>query len=396
MKVFDLAIIGGGLAGCSTALHARKKGASVILLERGRCGGQASGVNYGGVRQQGRHPAELPLARRSRGIWGNLYTLVGCDCEFIATGHLKLARNDGDMVDLVAHQAIAADHGITIELLDRADLRRRFPYIGDRFYGASLCAEDGQANPRLAAPAFARAARQLGADVQEECPVEHAVLSPFGFEIHVTGQDTPIRAHRLVNTAGAWGANVARWFGDSVREDVMAPNMCVTEPIAPLIGPNLGICGGGIYIRQASGHGSIIFGSGVGIADRDALRARPLAAVTMDAAKAAIDMVPALANVLVVRSWTGIEGRMSDNLPVVGPSPTVPNLYHAFGFSGHGFQLGPAVGAVLAELAIDGGSPTCLAGLSMTRFAGVPDPAATSPPANKVQPKRKGNNTDEK
>lgn len=379
MTVFDLAVIGGGLAGCSAAFHARKKGASVVLLERGRCGGQASGVNYGGVRQQGRHPAELPLAKRSRGIWGELDNLIGCSCEFVATGHLKLARNDQDMVELVAHQAIAADHGITLEILDRANLRHRFPYIDNRFSGASLCAEDGQANPRLAAPAFARAARQLGAVVREACPVEDAALSPVGFEILVAGDNRPIRARRLVNTAGAWGAKIAGWFGDNVKEEVMAPNMCVTEPIGPLIGPNLGICGGGLYVRQAAGHGSIIFGSGLGIADRDSLRARPLAAVTMEAAKAVIDMIPALANVLVVRSWTGIEGRMPDGLPVVGPSPTTSNLYHAFGFSGHGFQLGPAVGAVLAELAIDGSSPTSLAGLSMTRFSKIPDPAAVNP-----------------
>ena len=64
--IYDVAIIGGGLPGCSAALHLRQRHASVVLLERRRCGSQASGVNYGGVRQQGRHEAELPLARRSR------------------------------------------------------------------------------------------------------------------------------------------------------------------------------------------------------------------------------------------------------------------------------------------------------------------------------------------
>ncbi|CAN7747754.1 NAD(P)/FAD-dependent oxidoreductase [Rhizobium sp. LjRoot258] len=377
MTVFDVAIIGGGLAGCSAALHARRKGASVVLLERARCGAQASGVNYGGVRQQGRHPAELPLAQRSRKIWGRLAELVGSDCEFAVTGHLKIARSDTDMAELVAYQEIARQHGLTLDVLERADLRRRYPYLGEGFIGGSLCAEDGQANPRLVAPAFARTAKRFGAVIREGCTIERAAVSRTGFELFVVGDTTPVHARRLVNTAGAWGARVAEWFGDTVREDVMAPNMCVTEPIAPLIGPNLGICGGGMYIRQARGHGSVIFGSGLGVADRDTLRARPLADVTMEAAKAAIEMVPALANVLLVRSWTGIEGRMSDGLPVVGSSPTTSNLFHAFGFSGHGFQLGPAVGAVLAELCLDGGSPTSLEGLSMTRFIRRPtNPAA--------------------
>ncbi len=373
-SLYDIAIIGGGLAGCSTALHAALKGASVVLLERGRCGAQASGVNYGGVRQQGRHPAELPLARRSRAIWGNLKQLVGTGCEFSVTGHLKLARNDMDMMELIAHQRTLAEHDIDAAILDGSDLKRRFPYLAGHYAGASLCGEDGQANPRLVAPAFARAARAWGAHIREGTAVRSAATCPEGFVLHLENDPVPVKARRLVNTAGAWGSAFAAQFDDHVEEGVIAPNMCVTEPIAPLIGPNLGICGGGIYIRQAA-HGSVIFGAGLGSADRDLQRARPLAAVTMEAAAEAIAMVPQLANVLLVRSWTGIEGRMPDGLPIVGESPNVSGLFHAFGFSGHGFQLGPAVGAVLCELCLDGHSPTSIAGLSMTRFQPALTPA---------------------
>ncbi|MBB3320441.1 sarcosine oxidase subunit beta [Rhizobium sp. BK181] len=373
-SLYDLAIIGGGLAGCSTALHAALKGASVVLLERGRCGAQASGVNYGGVRQQGRHPAELPLSRRSRAIWGNLKQLVGTSCEFAVTGHLKLARNDVDMMELIAHQRLLAEHDIYAAILDASDLKRRFPYLSGHYPGGSFCGEDGQANPRLVAPAFARAARAWGAHIREGVAVRTAATCAEGFVLHLENDPVPVKARRLVNTAGAWGSAFAAQFDDHVEEGVMAPNMCVTEPIAPFIGPNLGICGGGIYIRQAA-HGSVIFGAGLGSADRDLQRARPLADVTMEAAAEAIAMVPQLANVLLVRSWTGIEGRMPDGLPIVGESPNVSGLFHAFGFSGHGFQLGPAVGAVLCELCLDGHSPTSIAGLSMKRFQPALTPA---------------------
>jgi len=105
--IFDVAIIGGGLPGCSAALHLRQRHASVVLLERRRCGSQASGVNYGGVRQQGRHEAELPLARRSRQIWARLRDLVGDDCEFMVTGHLKLARGDEQAHELARYATMA-------------------------------------------------------------------------------------------------------------------------------------------------------------------------------------------------------------------------------------------------------------------------------------------------
>jgi len=93
----DVAIVGGGIAGCCAALRMRRSGLSVCLLEKGAVGSQASGVNFGGVRQQGRDFAELPLSRRSRELWGRLPELVGSDCEFVASGHIKLARSDADV-----------------------------------------------------------------------------------------------------------------------------------------------------------------------------------------------------------------------------------------------------------------------------------------------------------
>lgn len=369
MTLFDVAVIGGGLAGCSTALHLRQRGASVVLLERGQCGAQASGVNYGGVRQQGRHPSELPLAKRSRELWRKLKTLVGSDCEFEATGHLKLAKNAEEMASLETYRGVARAHGINIELLDNKELRARYPYLGPKWIGASLCAEDGQANPRLVAPAFARAAAATGADIREQQTVRSGSYDGRGFTLTTQAGDT-IRARRLINTAGAWAGKIAEWFGEQVPEDVMAPNMLVTEPIPYFIRPNLGVCGGDIYLRQIR-QGSVIFGAGLGRADAERGIARPLAGATALASRLAIELVARLRHVTVIRTWTGIEGCMPDGLPVLGPSSTIPGLFHAFGFSGHGFQLGPAVGAVLAELAVDGASTTPIADFTIQQFLSV-------------------------
>src|SRR5512132_601372 len=131
----DVAIVGGGTVGCSTALHLRRRNASVVLLERGLCGSQASGVNYGGVRQQGRDLAELPLARRSREMWGRLAEIVGSDCEFTASGHVKLARSDADMAELEAYRDAAKPFGLALELLGRNEIRTRYPFLGDAALG---------------------------------------------------------------------------------------------------------------------------------------------------------------------------------------------------------------------------------------------------------------------
>jgi len=363
----DVAIVGGGIAGCSTALHLRRRGATVILLERGSCGGQASGVNYGGVRQQGRNPAELPLARRSREMWGRIKEIVGTDCEFVASGHVKLARSDAHMAELEAYRESVRTYGLTLELLGRNELHARYPYLGDAAVGGSLCADDGQANPRLVAPAFARAARSVGADIREHKPV--TTIEHDGGQFRVsTASGIEVTAPVLLNVAGAWGHEIAARFGEPVPEDVIAPNMCVTEPVPYFMVPNFGVCGGGFYVRQIP-RGNVIFGGGRGVADRERLRAYPAAAVSLDSSRQTIALVPCLRNVQIIRTWTGIEGVMPDVIPVIGPSRTTPGLFHAFGFSGHGFQLGPAMGAVLCELILDGTTPTPIAAFDISRFA---------------------------
>ena len=286
----DVAIVGGGIAGCSTALHLRWRGATVILLERGLCGGQASGVNYGGVRQQGRDLAELPLARRSREMWGRLAEIVGTDCEFVASGHVKLARSDANMAELEAYREAVRPYGLELELLGRNELRTRYPFLGDAAVGGSLCADDGQANPRLVAPAFARAARSAGADIREHSPVTTIEHDGARFRLS-TASGIEVSAPMLLNVAGAWGHEIAARFGEHVPEDVIAPNMCVTEPVPYFMVPNFGVCGGGFYVRQIP-RGNIIFGGGRGIADRERVRAYPVAAMSLDSSRQTIALVP--------------------------------------------------------------------------------------------------------
>ena len=90
----DVLVLGGSIVGTSAALHLRKLGLSVILLERDRVGQRASGVNFGGVRQQGRALRELPLSRRARKLWADLPSLIGilAQVENSFHAHDALAR----------------------------------------------------------------------------------------------------------------------------------------------------------------------------------------------------------------------------------------------------------------------------------------------------------------
>lgn len=362
----DVVIVGGGGAGCSTALHLARRGVRVVLLERGLIGGQASGVNYGGVRQQGRHPAELPIARRSREIWGRLVEWIGTDAEFEATGHLKLARNEAEEADLVAYLDVARANDLPLEFYGRNALRDRWPWLGSGVVAGSFAPEDGVANPRLLAPAIAAAARRAGATILEKHAVDAFAHDGAGFEILAGGRR--FRAPHLVNTAGFWGGAVAERFGERVPIRAFSPNMLVSEPIPHFVGPNLGVVGGNVYLRQIA-RGNVIFGGGYGVSDPAIPWSRPVPAVGLEVMRLAVELVPALAYTTVIRSWSGIDGETGDGIPVIGASRTTPGLFHAFGFSGHGFQLGPAIGAILCDLLLDGRTDVPLAPFRIDRFA---------------------------
>lgn len=367
----DAVIIGGGIVGGSAALFMRRAGLSVILLDKGFCGAQASGVNYGGVRRQGRAPEQLPLAQRSHELWARLPELIGIDGEYVRSGHLKLARTEAHFASLEAYAAKVRPLGLDVELIGGNAIRERFPWLPGDVAGASLCAEDGHANPRLVAPAFARAALAAGAKVLENTPVIEARETGDGFAILAadgSASDTvEIRSRLLFNCAGAWSDRFAASFGEPVPLQRIYPSMVVTEPMPFRLPMSLGEEGGGFYGRQVT-RGNYVMGGGRGAPLENPDFSRPSVNAASSVMLRAIELFPHLKNAQVIRFWSGTESEMPDDNPVIGPSSRVDNLFHAFGFCGAGFQTGPAVGAILCDLAVKGETETPIDAFRIDRF----------------------------
>lgn len=361
-------VLGAGLMGSATAFFLGLRGAQVTLIERGAVGSGATIASFGNIRRTGRYLPQLPLAHRALGLWNRAEALLGRDVEFRATGHLRLIFDAEGAADMATFAAAALPWGLEILALTPAEIRRRFPGLGPEAIGASFSPADGSANPRLVAPAFAEAAARAGVEILAQAGTPRI---RHGDHFTVETAQGSREAEVLVNCAGAWGREVAAGFGEAVPLAIHGPQMAVTEPLPHRIRPVVGMWArdGGAYLRQVE-RGNVVFGGGVARVAPDAdghVRPDPARLATQLAK--VIRLCPALADATIIRQWSGREGYVADGLPVIGASGTTPGLFHAFGFCGHGFQLGPGVGEAMAELVMTGRCDTPLDDFAISRFA---------------------------
>jgi sarcosine oxidase subunit beta len=375
----DVVIVGGGIMGASSAFFLRKRGMSVILLERGLIGQQASGVNFGNTRRMGRPVHELPLSNRSRQIWLKFKELFDEDVELLLNGHLRVGFTPEHEERMAKYAEDAKDFGLGMQMLSAKTLHERFPYLGPDLTAGCYAPYDGHANPRLAAPAIGRAAVREGAQVFEN--TEIVSVEKDGEDFRVTAADGRIfRAPVALITAGAWGNRISTSFGEPVPMIVKSPQMCVTEPVPYAIGPTIGAMADvfeqAVYFRQVARGNIVIGGGGHELPDIENRRAYVNPTRTLYKLKSAPRVVPAFKHLNIIRVWGGIEGYMQDSRAAMGPSGRVPGLFYAFGFSGEGFQLGPGVGDVMAELIHTGVTSTPIEHYHISRFAKVAAQAA--------------------
>lgn len=368
----DVLIIGGGIMGASTAFFLRQRGVSVILLERWLVGQQASGVNFGNVRRQGRFLSQLPLANRAHQVWLRLPELLGEDAELVRAGHLRCAygQEGADRMEVYAREA--RDYGLKLELLSTTAMRSRYPFLGPEVVAGSLSAEDGHANPRLAAPAFGRAAARAGAHIHENTEVKS--LSKDGVDFRAVCADgREFTAPVMLVSSGAWGAKMAAQFNEPVPLVVRGPQMAVTEPMPYIVRPSIGVAATTLeetlYFRQVKRGNIVMGGCGRSNSTTEPRTAPVLPEHTLTQFKQMARLAPVVTKLNIIRVWSGVEGYMPDDLPVMGPSATTPGLHYAFGFCGAGFQIGPGVGETMAELIATGATDTPIAPFSIARYA---------------------------
>ena len=416
----DVVVIGAGIAGTATAYFLACKGVRVLLCEKGRVAGEQSSRNWGWVRQQGRDWAELPIMMEANRIWRGLAAETGeADLAFTPAGCFYLSDSAASLAKYEAWYDMAKRHQLDTRMLTAAEVTTRVPGVKGRCVGGMVTESDGRAEPFVAVPALARAARARGATVIEDCAVRCLDVEA-GRVAGVVTERGRVRCERVLLAGGAWSNAFAANAGVDLPQLAVRSTAARTEAVAaPYEGnvstPGLAIrrrADGGYtvatgdlaehYLSPASFRYFTKFLKLLKISAKD-VRLRPAApkgdpgawgqprrwtaeevspferrrVLNPAPSAAAVKRIeerlpgrfPALKGAKLAEAWAGMIDVTPDAVPTLGEDPGIAGLYIATGLSGHGFGIGPAIGRIMADLMEGGGAGHDLSRFRPTRFS---------------------------
>ena len=400
----DVVIIGGGVAGVTTAYYLALAGVPVVLCEKGRVAGEQSSRNWGWIRKQRRDPRELAGAVQALRLWKELAGRAPDDIGFKVGGVTYLPETDADLArceDWLEHARL---HQLDSRMLSSKETDQLLGLSGRRFKGALHTPSDARAEPGRAVPAIAQMARDQGAVILERCAVRTVERSAGRVSAVVT-EHGRIACDKVVLAGGAWCSLMMRHLGQDLPQLKVKASVQRTTP-APLITESA-IHHKRASIRRRADGGYTIARSGattfhitpaafryfrsflpalkenVGLLKfrigrpfvdelmtpirwhpdqvtpfekTRVLDPKPDHALLDDVLAEAKRLYPALENVQSAERWAGMIEATPDEIPVLGPVDAIPGMLIATGFSGHGFGFGPAAGHAMAAL-VQGSTP---------------------------------------
>lgn len=371
----DVIIIGAGITGMATAHALASEGLTVQVVDAYGPAAMGSGWTLAGVRQSGRHPAELALARDAVARWTGLEHSLGAATGYRRSGNLRLARTEDEVPVIEALVAEQSAAGLDIKLLDGPALRAVAPDLAPAILCASFCASDGQADPLATAAAYHGALTRMGVRIDTGVRVQRIDTARGRFTAIETDAGR-MQAGACLVAAGIGTPALLAPLGVDLPLRTPLVTVVQTAPTAPCLGPVLGVANADMAARQQD-DGRLRISSGVapwhGQLAHDA-RGRPVARPTAGRLAQTIDTVarvlPVLRDTPVERFWGGVIDLTPDGLPALDAVPGARGLYVAAGFSGHGFGIGPATGHAMAALITGRASGVDLSPFALRRFAG--------------------------
>ena len=362
-----VAVIGGGVVGCSVLYHLTKLGWSdVLLIERSELTSGSTWHAAGGFHTLNADPNIAALQGYTIQLYKELEEISGQSCGLHHVGGLTLATTPDRMDFLKAERAKHRHMGLDTEIVGPAEIADISPIVNtDSVVGALYDPLDGHLDPSGTTHAYAAAARKQGAEISLRNKVEDLVARGDGSWDVVTEQGTVIAEH-VVNAGGLWAREVGAMVGLTLPLHPMEHQYLVTEDI-PIVYeqdhelPHVMDPGGESYLRQ-EGRGLVIgfyeqacvpwgvdgtawdFGHELLPNDLDRFG---------DSLEIAFERYPCLQTAGIKQVTNGPFTFAPDGNPLVGPVPGLPGFWCACAVMA-GFSQGGGVGLTLAEWIVEG------------------------------------------
>ena len=353
----DVLVVGGGIVGCSLAYWLAQEGIEVVVIDRFDLNTQASGANAGSLHAQlqssrarqtdpkmvesNNHVVKLgtPAIR----LWQQLAKTLDTDIEVVVEGGLMIAENDDDRKMIEAKVKRENALGLEAEIISGNALRTIAPYLSDQALVAEFCPIEGRVNPIVATPAIVRAAQRHGARFFRHTELLSLEKLSDGYEAKTVRGS--IRCKRLVNAAGPGGGKVAAMAGINVPVAGDFLHMNVTEAVEHFVPHLVQHARRKLTLKQAS-NGNFLLGGGwpAGPDPKTGLPSVNRASLEQNLWMS-IQVVPALRNTRLIRTWAGINISL-DGMPLLGPVPGHPNFHFALVVTG--YTLGPFCAQLVA------------------------------------------------
>ena len=392
-------IIGGGIVGVCTAFFLAREGVPVVLVEKGEIAGEQSSRNWGWCRKMGRDPREMPLAIESLRLWNDMNKMIGGESGYRRAGIVYLCRTEQDLARRASWlDLVGAAHQIDSRLLTRDQMALVMPGLAGKWAGALSTPSDGRAEPGLAAPAIAEAARRHGAVILTQCAAR--TVETLGGQIAgVVTEHGYISCDQVVLAGGVWSRLFCGNLGLrlpqlKVTSAVMRIDPVPGGPETSTGGPGFGLrkrLDGGYTVGNWSQNRAALVPDSVRFFRdfraiwwqnrkgtslragpawmREAMLPRhwkpdrvspfervrildplPSPRILATAKRQLIDAFPVMHGMNVTHSWGGAIDVTPDGVPVISPVEALPGFYIATGFTGHGFGLGPGAGRLMAQI----------------------------------------------
>ncbi|MEO3427511.1 FAD-binding oxidoreductase [Pelagibius sp. CAU 1746] len=339
---YDIAVVGGGILGCATALRLSEGGMRAIVIERGDLGQGASGVNAGTLSLQIKRVKLMPYALEGHRRWAALGDAVG----YRETGGYTLAFNEREANLLHERMALKAEAGAPIEFVAPSDLAKREPGLCQQVVAASWCAKDGYANSSLTGRYYR--ARLLAAQIPYREHSAVTAIEPFeqGFTLRTSHGE--VSSRRLLLACGGWLQDVTKMLGVDLPVRARINTVSVTERGPRLVNTVVGHATGLLTLKQKA-NGTVLIGGGwQGQGSPREGRGRIDLGTLVPNLALAQYAVPGLRRLRILRSWTGFEANVPDFYPLAGALPGVPGAF-VLGCVRGGYTIGPYISELMGD-----------------------------------------------